>query len=283
MATGNHLEAVQKVSEAVSTQNPIAQAEHMMSKEHFQTLMNTQHSALASPSFERIDAKAFAAEDTQRIENVQAFADDNVTSQKTGSATDQDNQRGRQSQPGEGVEAVGQVRSKGASSASSSSHGLMAELSGLNKNVVDPSRAGPESIKARAKEMIGQLEEAKAKLSQAEIKPAYQNVLKNRLSHIDENLKIALNKAGVEYHSPAPAESGGKNPIHKFLGYLTDGQEQLNKLNLTIDQFQGGEITPANMLAIQMKMGYVQQQIELFTNLLNKALESTKTLMNVQV
>ena len=52
----------------------------------------------------------------------------------------------------------------------------------------------------------------------------------------------------------------------------------------TVEQFNlTGQITPANMLAIQMKMGYVQQQIELFTSLLNKALESTKTIMNVQV
>jgi hypothetical protein len=43
------------------------------------------------------------------------------------------------------------------------------------------------------------------------------------------------------------------------------------------------EITPANMLRIQMKVSYMQQEIEFFTAVLNKALESTKTIMNVQV
>jgi hypothetical protein len=37
------------------------------------------------------------------------------------------------------------------------------------------------------------------------------------------------------------------------------------------------------MLAMQVKVGFVQQEMEFFTGMLNKALESTKTLMNVQV
>jgi hypothetical protein len=45
----------------------------------------------------------------------------------------------------------------------------------------------------------------------------------------------------------------------------------------------GKQFTAADMLAMQIKVGYVQQEIEFFTSLLNKALESTKTIMNVQV
>jgi len=45
----------------------------------------------------------------------------------------------------------------------------------------------------------------------------------------------------------------------------------------------GNQLSPATMLLIQIKVGYIQQEIELFTSMLNKALESTKTIMNVQV
>jgi hypothetical protein len=37
------------------------------------------------------------------------------------------------------------------------------------------------------------------------------------------------------------------------------------------------------MLRIQLKVGYITQEVEFFTAVLNKALESTKTIMNVQV
>jgi hypothetical protein len=97
-------------------------------------------------------------------------------------------------------------------------------------------------------------------------------------------LRIALTKAGVEY-TPAEKVSPTENPIVKFVGYLTHAQYQLQHLGDTIEQLQltQKELTPANMLAIQIKVGYVQQEIEFFTSLLNKALESTKTIMNVQV
>jgi len=149
------------------------------------------------------------------------------------------------------------------------------------------SKSNPEAIKAQAKDVIAQLENVKTQLSQsqAEIKPSYQTVLRNRLTHIDDNLKIALNKAGIEY-TPPPVASGGNsnNPVQKFLNFVTNSQQQLENLNVAVDGVgNNGQISPASMLAIQMKMGHIQQQIELFTSLLNKALESTKTIMNVQV
>ena len=69
------------------------------------------------------------------------------------------------------------------------------------------------------------------------------------------------------------------------MSFLTNSQQQLENLNGTIAHLNiaGPNLSPANMLAIQLKMNAVTQQIELFTSLLNKALESAKTIMNVQV
>jgi len=201
---------------------------------------------------------------------------------KSGSATDQEGKR-RQQQEVEEVEGISAAGSKKGSSSKSAS--LMDEVSKLNKNVSNISSLSPENIKSQAKDVIAQIENVKTQLSQVQtdIKPSYQTLLRNRLTHIDDNLKIALNKAGIEYTQPQTAPTGN-NVVQKFISYLTNSQHQLENLNLTIDQFNvTGQMTPANMLAIQMKMGYVQQQIELFTSLLNKALESTKTIMNVQV
>jgi hypothetical protein len=73
--------------------------------------------------------------------------------------------------------------------------------------------------------------------------------------------------------------------MERFLGLLTHSQAQLGNLAgdikgiTTMDK----ELSPATMLLLQVKVGYIQQEIELFTSMLNKALESTKTIMNVQV
>jgi len=284
MAAQESVEAVKKVTETLSKQgNPAEDLERMApNKEHFDTLMSSSQ-PVKPTSFERIDTKAFGTEEVQSVETKPVFAEENVSAQKSGTATDQEQKR-RQQQQTEEVEGVTGTSSK--KSASSKSTSLMDEVSKLNKNVSNISNLSPENVKKQAKDVIAQLENVKTQLSQAntEIKPSYQTLLRNRLSHIDDNLKIALNKAGVEYTPPPTTGTTDTNPIHKFLGYLTNSQHQLENLNVAVDQFNvTGQITPANMLAIQMKMGYIQQQIELFTSLLNKALESTKTIMNVQV
>lgn len=163
---------------------------------------------------------------------------------------------------------------------------LMDEVSTFNTKVESASRSNPKNIAVQATELIAQLDELKSKLAtpNIELKSSVQNLLKNRLSHIDESLKIALNKAGVEY-VPPPEQKNLSTPIERFLGYITDAQAQLQSLGGDVEKIalKKGEISPADMLAIQVKVGYIQQEVEFFTSLLNKALESTKTIMNVQV
>jgi len=281
MAVPDKIEAVKKVTETLSKQgqNPAELERLSPNKDHFDSLMN---SAQKIPSFEKMDPKALHVEEVQRTELKPVFAEENVSTQKSGTATDQERKRGQQ--PTEEIEGIAGPSSKNSTSSKSTS--LMDEMSKLNKNIANISNLSPENIKTQAKGVIAQIENVKTQLSQAhtEIKPSYQTLLRNRLTHIDDNLKIALNKAGVEYTPPQVTSPESANPIHKFIGFLSNSQHQLENLNVAVDQFNvTGQITPANMLAIQMKMGYIQQQIELFTSLLNKALESTKTIMNVQV
>lgn len=161
----------------------------------------------------------------------------------------------------------------------------MDEVSKLNKNVAGLSYATPASIQAQAQDAIAKIKEMKTKVSQAqgEIKPSYQTALRNRLSHIDDNLKIALNKAGLEY-TPAPATAKAHNaPLNKFFDYLISSEKHLNSLSDIMSDVNAKDLSPSRMMAIQMKMTTVSQQLELFSNLLNKALEATKTVMNVQV
>lgn len=160
------------------------------------------------------------------------------------------------------------------------------KIGDLKGQVSDIAHLSPSEIRAQSKELVGKLENLKSKLeaSKADLKPSYHKVLENRLNHIDDTLKVAVSKAGGE-HTAAAKPAAGTSPAQKFIGMLTDSQSQLENLNATIDKLQlsGKNLNPANMLALQVKVGQIQQQVELFTNLLSKALESTKSIMNTQV
>ncbi|MBA2727052.1 MAG: hypothetical protein H0U49_02630 [Parachlamydiaceae bacterium] len=164
---------------------------------------------------------------------------------------------------------------------------LVDQVADLSRRAGQVGRSPPELLVAQAQEVITKIDELKEKLStpNLEIKGSVQNLLTNKLSHIDESLKVALSKAGVEYDVAPSVSRQSSNPIERFLGFLQDSQSRLNTLSSDVSTMAAtkGEFTPALMLSMQVKVGFVQQELEFFTALLNKALESTKTIMNVQV
>ncbi len=164
---------------------------------------------------------------------------------------------------------------------------LLDEVKNINTSVDRLSKVEPKQLIDTSNKLIAQVENVKTKLQEPtlDLKSSEQTILNNKLIHIDENLRVALSKAGVEYQ-PSPTFADKRvNPIDRFLGFLTNGQQQLASMSTEIEQWHlsGKDISPANMLRIQMKLGYVTQEIEFFTAVLNKSLESTKTIMNVQV
>ncbi len=162
---------------------------------------------------------------------------------------------------------------------------LVDEVRNTN-NKSNPISGSTNDLVVQSQQVISQIDELKTKLQtpNLELKAPVRNILRNKLEHIDESLKIALSKAGGE-SAPFEAPKGLMSPIDRFLGLLTHGQNQLQTLASEIVNLQGkdGNLTPANMLLIQVKVANISQEIELFTSMLNKALESTKAIMNVQV
>lgn len=165
---------------------------------------------------------------------------------------------------------------------------LLEEVRDINTRVGRIQNVSADQIVAQAEEIITKIDEIKSTLatSDLQIKPSVETLMRNRLSHIDDNLQIALDRAGLEY---VPFESRKakdlSGPFNSFLSSLTHAQSQLETLSTDVKGFQerGQSIDPAAMLAVQIKVGFIQTELEFFSSLLNKALESTKTIMNVQV
>ena len=281
------IQAVRQVSESLSNQSVSAGEVGEVSApsaERFQSLMDSSQ-GLKPPSFERVDATALVAElqQTEELQQTPLFSEEGRSAQKNGSATDQEGRRNPQ-ETDEEIEEVEGVKSKQSAGTSS-----LADEAGKTSGAASLPRPTPETIATQTREVVAKLDQVKTQLSQAkgEVKPSYQALLRNHLSHIDDSVKIALNKAGVEY-TPAPAIADGakgSNPFKRFINMVGNAQRQLEQLPVALQGLsaEGQQVSPAKMLAIQLKMYYVQQEIELFSSLVNKALESTKTIMNVQV
>lgn len=165
------------------------------------------------------------------------------------------------------------------------SGGLMEEVGKLNGKKENLESHKVENFLNESKDLSTQMEELKSKLASITSLPegTSQGVLKNNLIHIDENLQVSLDKTGVEATGKGKAE--GPNPLKEFVNLLTSGQANLDSLSLDVQGIQSstGNISPGKMIALQMKMGVVQMEVELFTSLLSKSLESIKSVMNVQV
>lgn len=149
-------------------------------------------------------------------------------------------------------------------------------------------KINPEGLAVQTDELISKIGQLKESLQNPnlQLKSSTQNLMENKLEHIDNNLKVALSKAGLEVGDGSAANNVASqrvNPIDRFLGFLTDGQAQLENLGGELQGMSKEQISPTAMMTIQIKVTQITQEIELFTSLLNKSLESIKTIMNVQV
>lgn len=281
-AIPDRIEASQKISESEATKaTPAEDLERVApNKEHFQNLINS--SDPMKHSFERLGG---VPENVEGIEKNPIFAEENVSSQKTGSATDQE-KKGRQGRDDDEVEAAsGTQGKKGKPSVESASPG--SHMNVYESSAGDLSKITPEKLSSQATQIISRMDTEKSKLSRVkEFAPSDQTLIRNRLTHIDDNVKIALSKTGLEPTDATSKASAPKaNKVTNFIDTLTSSQANMQNLQTYIEKLSasGKRLSPVQMMSVQLTMNQIQQQLELFTSLLNKALESIKTVMNVQV
>ncbi|MFT4554013.1 MAG: hypothetical protein ACI9S8_002658 [Chlamydiales bacterium] len=124
------------------------------------------------------------------------------------------------------------------------------------------------------------------------VRNSFQPPLQNKLSTIKDNLGVLSKTAGIKDLARAGEFGTGKSgdpleklprPVRKFVKMLTEGQSKLEALDKQLSNMGDQEMSPSKLLAIQIKVGHISHELELFSSLLNKAIESTKTIMNVQV
>ncbi|CCB85515.1 putative uncharacterized protein [Parachlamydia acanthamoebae UV-7] len=184
--------------------------------------------------------------------------------------------------------AVESTQTQETANASREQHSLIDAVGDASRANVNVNKyPSADQLVAQTQTVVKQIDSIRNTLatSDLELNGSVRNLLRNKLSHVDDNLKVALQKAGVEYTPPEVVAPVKTNPIEHFLGLLTHSQFQLEHLanDVQIMHANRAEINPANMLLIQIKVGFIQQEMEFFTSVLTKSLDSTKTIMNVQI
>lgn len=164
--------------------------------------------------------------------------------------------------------------------------GLIEEVSKSHNSTSPYNNLDQQKLVAQAQNTVQNIEKAKETLARTELQLSgpYQRLMRNKLTHIDDNVKIALSKVGVDYKPPSEV-TDLTSPIDRFLGMLSGSQNNLMNMSTYLESMSATRqpMTAANMLAVQLKMSVIQQELELFISLLSKALESVKTIMNIQV
>lgn len=116
------------------------------------------------------------------------------------------------------------------------------------------------------------------------LKQSQKYLLRNKLTSANQDIRSAADKAGVNVGDPPPT-SARQSPVTKFLGLITDGQDQLNKTQEMVQNMktEGGSLSPAALLTIQVKLAKAQQELEYSSVLLSKAVDDIKTMFNIQL
>jgi len=152
------------------------------------------------------------------------------------------------------------------------------------KVAVTPSDLSTQASQLRQRMRTTQNLVTQAQSQNVQLPAADLKKMSAHIEHIDQGLKdITKLTKGVEVGSAVVSKE--KPPLTRFLSYLTESDKKLNTFMDEIGGLKIGkqQLSPDVLLGIQIKLGFVSQELEFFTSTLNKALESTKTVMNVQI
>jgi hypothetical protein len=148
--------------------------------------------------------------------------------------------------------------------------------------------SGPtfHTLQEQAKIASSQLGDVATQLKtpKLKLKQSTKYLLKNKLKAANAHIMSASTKLGAKELAEGELPKGA-GPIQRFLNLVTSGQNQLQEAQNMMSNLasKGQEISPGDMLLIQIKLSKAQQQIQFSSMLLGKAMDDLKLMMNIQL
>lgn len=130
------------------------------------------------------------------------------------------------------------------------------------------------------------------------LNPRTRRLLDAKLKRTKDNIQFIHSKVNVGDEEDdslnkqkyalaiGPGDDDHKAVIGRFLGYLTDGQSQLENAMHSVSNLKSKKdpgLMLENIFSMQVKLYRAQVEIEFSTAVLQKAIDDLKTLMNVQL
>lgn len=155
-----------------------------------------------------------------------------------------------------------------------------------------------ENLMANMQKVLGQMQGLQAGLQTPNLKlnARTRRLLDAKLKRTKDNINYIHSKVNVgdeddldQDDAPqaiSSSDDDNKKSIGKFLGYLTDGQSQLENAMQNVSNLKNKKdpgLMMENIFGMQVKLYRAQVEIEFSTAVLQKAIDDLKTLMNVQL
>ncbi len=118
------------------------------------------------------------------------------------------------------------------------------------------------------------------------LKPSSKYLLRNKLSEASQQLRTVNAKVSKGEEQTEEEElPAGTGPIQKLLSYVSTGQASLAAAQQHIQKLaeDGENLSPAELLLVQVKLNKAQQLIEYSSVLVSKAVDDMKQLFNIQL
>lgn len=166
-------------------------------------------------------------------------------------------------------------------------------------------KADPENLMANMQLVMGQMKNLGDALQtpNLQLNARTERLLDAKLKRAKDHIQYISSKVNVgdegdegggqskqqqsEKIQAVSSKEGGNSAIEKFLGYVTDGQSQLESAMSNVAKLKQDKQDPGMMLehifGMQVKLYRAQVEIEFSSAVLQKAIDDLKTIMSVQL
>lgn len=169
--------------------------------------------------------------------------------------------------------------------------GLTAPPPGLSPAEVQPTAGVAQNVQPSLDSVLAQIGTAQDSLGNLQNKlntkdlqltNAQKSLLKSKLSSGATHLRGVNDALGIEQPQ---APQTGKGPLAKLMGYIADGEVQMNAAQAELQRVQaeGKQMTPSELLLMQSKLNQAQQELDYSSMLVGKAVTALTQLLNTQL
>lgn len=150
---------------------------------------------------------------------------------------------------------------------------------------INTSAVSYDTILNQSKQMQDSLGTVEQQLNdpKLKLKRSQNHLVKQKLGDANSHIRAAGSKLGLDMQEGSVPP--GTSALGRFIAMVNDGQDQLEGVQKKLQEMSasGANVSPADMLTIQVKMGLANQEIQYTSTILGKVIQSVTQLLSTQL